>query len=390
MARAFSWLWCVAACVVSCGPAAPESLSRAPSRYAVDAQGALAAVAERITLRWPSGQPTGLLSDAALCASHAYLSTPPGDGIDVVDLDRGAWTGRIGRRGGGPGEFREVRDLAVDCARDRLYVVDGLLGVLTFERSSGRYLTTYARPASFSPSLSRQPLLSTDGSALYVPGVWPGGARNAYAAEPKERMYQDSMLMWRIDLTGGDDVRMVAPIDAGCFGDGATCVRMSLDRVGAGAWVIAQGGGTRAAVLSETDGAVIRVFDVRSPQFLRDDAVVVWGGGIEQSMAWGETNSVINGIYAYDDVVATVHSYSATRNWRPGDTVQFHVFMNLHTATGEGLVSDIRLPGLPVGRDFEHLLILDYGEAGRRADADQLDLVKIPIGLGAFPSAVRR
>lgn len=384
MARAFPLLWCVAACVVGCGPEAPESLSPAPSRYAVDARGAFAAVAERTTLRWPSGQPSGLLSVAALCASQAYLSTPPGDGIDVVDLDQGAWTGRIGRRGGGPGEFREVRDLAVDCARDRLYVVDGVRGVLTFERSSGRYLTTHARPADFSPSLARQPLLSTDGGVLYVPGVWPGGARGAYAAEPKERMYHDSMLMWRVDLTGGDDVRMVTPIDAGCLGDGATCVRMSLDRLDSGAWVMAQGGGTRAAVLSEKDGTPLRIFDVRSPRFLRDGGVVDWGRGIEQSVAWGETNSVINGIYAYDGVIATVHRHSAASNWRPGDTVQFHVFMNLHTARGEGLVSDIRLPGLPVGRDGEHLLILDYGEAGRRADADELDLVKIPIGLGAF------
>lgn len=344
----------------------------------------MAAVAERITLRWPAGQPSGLLINAEVCGSEAYLANP--GHIDVVDLDRGVWTRRISRRGSGPGEFIEVRDLAADCARDRLYVVVPLTGVLVFERSSGQYLKTHPMPASFSPALSRQPLLSADGGALHVAGLWPDGPRYAYANEPKERMYRDSMLMWRLDLTGGEDVRMVAPIEPGCVATGAHCSGIALDRAGPDTWVMAQGGGTRAAVLS-TDGAVTRVFDVRSPRFLRDGAVVRRGDSIAEGMAWGETNSVIHGVYAWEDVVATVHSYNATTNWQdPSDVIRFNVFMNLHDArTGEGLVSDIRLPDLPVGRDGEHLLVLDYGPAGgRRHDTDRLDLVRIPIGPGAF------
>ena len=119
MARVFLRVWYLAACTVACGQGVPESSSPAPSRYAVDAQGAMAAVAERITLRWPAEQPSGLLINAEICGSEAYLANP--GHIDVMDLDRGAWTRRFSRRGSGPGEFIEVRDLAVDCARDRLY-----------------------------------------------------------------------------------------------------------------------------------------------------------------------------------------------------------------------------------------------------------------------------
>lgn len=53
--------------------------------------------------------------------------------------------------------------------------------------------------------------------------------------------------------------------------------------------------------------------------------------------------------------------------------------MNLHMATGEALVSDIGLPDLVVGRDGESLLVIDYGEAGRRDDADQVGLLRIPM-----------
>lgn len=343
----------------------------------------MAAVAERITLRWPAEQPSGLLINAEICGSEAYLANP--GHIDVMDLDRGAWTRRFSRRGSGPGEFIEVRDLAVDCARDRLYVVDPLAGVLEFERLSGQYLKTYPRPASFNPSIGRRPLLSEDGGAMYLAGVWPSGSAGAYVDEPRDRMYRDSMLMWRLDLAGGEDMRMVAPIEPGCVAPGEHCSGISLDRAGPDTWFMAQGGGTRAAVLS-TDGTVTRVFDIRSPRFLRDGAVSR-RGSIAEGMAWRETNSTIEGVYAWENVVATVHRYTATTNWQgPDDIIRFNVFMNLHDArTGEGLVSDIRLPDLPVGRDGEYLLVLDYGSAGgRRHDTDQLDLVKIPIGPEAF------
>ena len=84
------------------------------------------------------------------------------------------------------------------------------------------------------------------------------------------------------------------------------------------------------------------------------------------------------------DVVATVHTHHITGGVV---NIEFAVYMNLHTAGGEGLVSDIRLPDLPVGRDGGHLLVIDYGEAGRWGDGDRVDLLRIPMDASAHPGS---
>lgn len=355
----------------------------APVAFAGDAAGRPAVMVERITIRWTSGQPVGFVSKAVACGTQLHLLTFPPSGVQVVDLDRGEWSTRIGRMGAGPGEFREPRLLAADCEQDRLYVVDGIGGVSVFAQASGRFLETYTAPSTFSPSLSGSPFVSADASVLYVPGLWTHDGRDAYAGEPKEQMYRETELGWRIPLTGGQDAPMTASIEAGCHADGATCSSVALDRRPDGGWVMAQGGGTRVAVFSG-DGNRLHTFDARSPRFVRDGSVVTWGAGVEQAVAWGETNSSIVGVYAHGDVIATVHAHNATTDWRPGDIVQFNVFMNLHTSAGEGLVSDVRLPDLPVGRNGAHLLVVDYGEAGRRGDADQIDLVSVDMAPEAY------
>lgn len=369
----------------ACAGSPPAADTRStPAAYGVDAAGRPAVETERIPVRWTAGQPVGFVSTAAACGTQLYLLAFPPSGVQVVDLERGEWSARIGRVGDGPGEFREPRLLAADCARDRLYVVDGIGGVSVFARTSGRYLaTTYETPPNFSPSLIGHPFVSADGGVLHVPGLWPSGGRNAYAAEPNERMYRETQLGWSLPLAGGQNAPMTVSIEEGCFADGGTCASVALDRRTDGGWAMAQGGGTRVAVFTG-DGSQTHAFDVRSPRFLRDGAAVTWGAGVEQAVGWGETNSRIAGVYAHDDVIATIHAHNATTDWRPGEIVQFNVFMNLYTATGDGLVSDIRLPDLPVGRDGGSLMVVDYGEAGRRGDADRIDLVRITLDPEAY------
>lgn len=283
-------------CVISCGPGAPAGVSPARSSYAVDAEGRPAEVVERVTLRWPPGMPVGMIQEMVVCGSHAYVLVGLGmDGVSVVDLDRGERVGQIGRAGGGPGEFMEVRGLVAGaCGEDRLYVVDGLRGVLVFDRSDGRYVKTHPLPDGLSPSLGNSSVfVAAEGGLLYVPGLWTSAGRYAYARKPKESMYEDSMLLWRLSLADGEGTRMVSPVAPGCFGDGSTCGGVLLDRAGGDAWVVAQAGGTRAAVLSADAERVLHVFDVRSPRFLRDDAIVNWGEGVEKAVAWRETNSTI-------------------------------------------------------------------------------------------------
>lgn len=56
--------------------------------------------------------------------------------------------------------------------------------------------------------------------------------------------------------------------------------------------------------------------------------------------------------------------------------------MNLYSPAGARLVSDIRLPDLPVGHDESHILVIDYGGLGRRHNASQVRLLRVRVQSG--------
>lgn len=88
----------------------------------------------------------------------------------------------------------------------------------------------------------------------------------------------------------------------------------------------------------------------------------------------------------YNATTVALSSIKMGRRVQLGQVMQFDVFMNLYGLNGDRLVSDIRLPGLPVGRYGEHLLVIDYGSAGRRHDATQVTLARVPLRGGALAS----
>ena len=324
-----------------------------------------------MTLRWPTGQPVDVLGPTAVCGDRAYVLAARLNSVHVVDLVRGERIGQIGQQGEGPGEFRFATALGVDCTGDRLYVSDQISGVATFVASSGAYLETNDVPRDFLPTDGRITVVS---DAVYVPGLWSPG-RFGYSSAPRDAMYRQVTLGWRLALGTGEDGTVTDPIETGCVADGSACAWFGIDRLGPDTWAMAQGGGTSVAILSDT-GDLRHRFDVRSPRFLRDGTAVPQGADIETAMAWTRTNSRIHEVYAHDGIVATVHGHQTTEDWR---NAQFDFYLNLHTAEGQGLVSDIKLPDLPVGRDGEHLLLIDYGAVGRWGDADQVELLRIPI-----------
>jgi hypothetical protein len=57
--------------------------------------------------------------------------------------------------------------------------------------------------------------------------------------------------------------------------------------------------------------------------------------------------------------------------------------MNIYAHDGTPLVSDARLPDLPIGRDDTHLYAVDYGPAGRGNSSERVRLARIPITTGA-------
>lgn len=342
------------------------------STYARDAAGGPAAVAERTALRWPADEPVGIVWQAAVCGDRAYLLTIQSTRVQVADLARGERVAQIGRPGEGPGEFPSYTvAMGVDCAADRLYVSDQASGVVTFEASTGVWLDTPAVPADFLLTDGR---IVVDDDDVYAPGMWSPG-RFGYGQAPRGEMYRDVALGWRVPLAGGEDRPFADPIETGCIAQPAACDFVALDRLGPDAWVLAQGGGTTAAVLSD-DVAVRYRFDIRSPRFLRDGSALTWEDDIGAGMDWARANSRLYGVYAHDGVVATVHGHITSEGPR---NPEFAIYMNLHTAAGEGLVSDVLLPDHPVGIDGGHLLVVDYGESGRWGDADGVDLLRIPL-----------
>jgi hypothetical protein len=85
-------------------------------------------------------------------------------------------------------------------------------------------------------------------------------------------------------------------------------------------------------------------------------------------------------VFAFGETIATVHSHNRTHDWKPGQQTDFDVFMNLHTLDGRGVVCDIGLPGLPVGRDDTSLYVVDYGASGRRRfGTEPVTLVRVPV-----------
>ena len=66
--------------------------------------------------------------------------------------------------------------------------------------------------------------------------------------------------------------------------------------------------------------------------------------------------------------------------------MEFDWWLNVHSLDGKKLVSDIRLPGMPVGRVDTHIYAIDYGPGGRSGASDSVKVLRIPVktGLGGF------
>ena len=136
--------------VTACSPPAPVPT------YAVDAAGRPAVVADRTTIRWPQGMPSGLIRGVEICGNYAYLCDQLH--VRVVDFAAGRVIGQIGRQGDGPGELRRPRALGVDCRRGRLYVGEDPSGITVFSVPEGEYLQRHAQPPA-SVSTQNRPLV---------------------------------------------------------------------------------------------------------------------------------------------------------------------------------------------------------------------------------------
>ena len=232
--------------------------------------------------------------------------------------------------------------------------------------------------------------LSPDGARLIAGGLWVDSMERwqGFNTLPQDEVLAGVQSGLALFLADGAAAPLFSgPVETACIGLSVDCRAVTIARVDGAPdpWIVAQATATSLGVYAD-DGALVRTIDVRSPSFLRDGSrarrMSSDGGGYAAMVDWGLTNSTIHTVYAFGDVVATVHRQHATeRNNQPGP-LQYNVLMNLHSHDGDGLVSDIRLPGLPLGRDDTHLLFIDWGQAGRRMAFDAVDLVRVPVVAG--------
>jgi hypothetical protein len=318
------------------------------------------------------GSRIGLIMSVAVCGNEAFLLDRQLGVVHRADLNAGAITGDATSRG-----IHQVAGLAADCSRRLLYIVDGK-GVGVFNMDSGAPLAHFSKPDNFANSIGA-PVLDETSSTLAVQGVW--SSRRNWRMKPADRMFEQDRIGYRVDLATGRTSPMVAAVERGCWSLGPNCVYATLDGVAGSQrarWVAAHFVGMAVGVY-DAGYRQLRVIDIRSPQFLengeRNEREV-----ITEMVAWNEDNSVIRQVYGFGDRIVTVHSYNRTRGWQPGGQIDFNVFMNVHTVDGAGVVSDVRLRDLPVGRDDSGLYVVDYGNAGRRPlGSDSIWLVRVAI-----------
>lgn len=310
--------------------------------------------------------------------------------IRVVDLAAGTVIGQIGRPGEGPGELRLPTGILADCARGRLYVGENPSGITVYRLPDGQYLHKYSQPAAFGLTVRSPMFLSRDGSRLFAGGLWAESQeqRRGLNRRPQDEVLAGMRLGLVLSLADGAAAPLLSgPVETACIGMPEHCRNVTIARVDGASdpWVVAQATATSLGVYDD-HGALARTIDVRSPLFLRDGSRAPrmrrGGGGLQAVADWALTNSTIRGVYAFGNVIATVHRHHATKFEGWGSPLEYDVFMNLHSHDGDGLVSDIRLPGLPLGRDDTHLLFIDWGSAGRRAAFDEVDLVRVPVLAG--------
>ncbi len=327
----------------------------------------------------PGSTRIGIIVAAAVCDDDAFLLDRQLAVVHRVDLTRGAIVAELGAPSPDSQGLREVTSFAADCEHRTLYVVDDI-GVAVLEMDSGRSVTRFAKPRTFVNSIAAA-VLDTHAQALYVSGLWPT-ATSDWLVKPVDRMFEGDRLGYRLDLRTGQTTPMVSAVERGCWSLGPNCVFASLDAVGGSTgagWIAAHQVGMLVGVY-DSQMRLVRNVDVRSPMF-RDAGLRNGSQNLTDMVAWNEDNSVIRDCYAFGDDIVTVHSFNRTRGWKPGQPIDFEVFMNVHTLDGAGLASDIRLPDLPVGRDATSLYVVDYGPGGRRRmGTGPISLIRIPVG----------
>ena len=354
-------------------PAAPVD----PYAFEVDAKGAPAVIDQTLTLSG-LGVPIGFVSAVARCG-HVLLFADSSGQVRRLNASTNETLPSIARDAANMA-------LAVDCASGSLYLFGpagrraqrGKLQVQAFDVETGVLRRAYPLEHMMLPDWNAT---AADG-VLVIGGTWmPMPADGKYQHPPPSAFYSDKKLGLRLALDSGIATPWLTPYDASCQ---AHCPFSTLSRlVGQGSLVwIATQASSKDVAFYDAAGVVRRRFDITSPLFTDDGTVLRTLGG-EPDVLWSARNSLLKSADQIGEVVATVHYRTRLpADYVFGQSTEFDYWMNLHAFDGRRLVSDVKLPGMPIGRDDTHIYVTDYGPEGRHSAPAALKILRIPVKTG--------
>lgn len=364
------------ALLAGCSTAPPPAPLDA-NAFAVDAKGATAVIDQTLTLDG-LGRPLGFVTSVERCGDLLLFADVNG-AVRRMNLANGATLPSIA-----PDTANMA--MAADCGARRVYLFGpsgagrqrGRLQVATFDFDTGAAARVYPFSMMFLPDWNA----AVVGGALIIGGTWmPTPAEGQYAHPPATSFFSDKKLGFRLALDSGEGRPFLAPFDVACRANCPFSTLAPVEGVGGLVWVATQASSKEVAFY-DAGGAVKRRFDVTSPLFTDDGSVMRTLGG-EPNVRWSARNSLIKQAFQFGAVLATVHHRTILpKDYVFGQSTEFDYWMNLHALDGRRLVSDIKLPGMPIGRDETHLYVTDYGPDGRHSAPDQLKILRVPVRAG--------
>ena len=363
--------------IAGCTPA-PKSTPLDPGAFEVDARGAPAVVDQTLTLDG-LGQPIGAVLSMARCDDMLVFSDSMGQ-VRRMELSSGRTVPSIARDASNEA-------MAADCQARLLY----LLGdppkkarrsqwqLQAFNIDSGAVGSALPIDLMMLPHRNA----TVRGGAFVVGGTWrpvlPDGQLDE---QPSPAGYfRDKRLGFKVSLKSGESEPLLLPFDESCRANCAFTSLAPLSGPGDLVWVATQASRQQIALYDST-GVVQRRFDVTSPMFA-ENGEVLRKLNSEADIRWSSRNSLVRSADQFGELIATVHFRSRLpEGWVYGQSVEFDYWINIHSINGRPLVSDIKLPGMPIGRDDTHFYVTDYGLDGRHSAPSRLKVLRIPVKVG--------
>jgi hypothetical protein len=356
---------------------APSPPTPDPNAFEVDAKGAPAVVDQTLTLDG-LGEPIGAILSLARCGDLLMFGDQMAQ-VRRMELSSGLTLPSIARD-------TSNMSMAADCEARLLYLLGDPWPKAARGQRQVQAINIDSGAAGRNIRINKlmmlpDPNATIAGSELVVGGTWMPFSNGEYQHPPIESYYSDKRFGVRVSLDSGEATPWLTPFELPCRGQCGFSTLARLGRPEPAEWLATQASSKEIAFY-DAAGLVRKRFDISSPLFLDDGSVLRKPGG-EPDMRWKSRNSAVKSADQFGEIVATVHQRPRLpAGYVFGQDVDFDYWMNLHAMDGRRLVSDIKLPGMPIGRDETHIYVPDYGPDGSQSSPDKLKILRIPVKAG--------